>query len=137
MQNNFFLTDIFFSDNLSFFDRGRISSAFRQRSRLPASNASTFVTRPMPFVRPSRKRILVPTLMYSGLRMNLNSTVAVSLLFIPSVGGKIFSMTAVCLTLPTWTVVRNPAKISFGWYKRFTLAVKTLATWTDSSKIWI
>ena len=66
----------------------------RQRSKLTGSKGSVIVTSPMPFVRPSRNRILDPVRMNSGFRMKRNSTTALSLLFIPA-QGMIFSITAV------------------------------------------
>ena len=54
--------------------------------------------------------------------MNLNMTLAWSLLFIP-LTGKMPSMTAVCLMLPMWTVVLNPGTISVGWKRTQTLAL--------------
>ena len=93
----------------------------------------------MPFVLPSRNRILAPTLTNSGVLINLkykiqfenwklgvinlNITLLWSLLFIPSTG-LMPSITAVCLMLPMWTVVLKPLTISVGWKRTQTVAWK-------------
>ena len=85
------------------------------------SKGKTCVTFPRPLVLPSLKSTLAPTLTNSGFLMNLNMTLAWSLLLIPF-SGKMPSMTAVCLMLPMWTVVLNPGTISVGWKRTQTLA---------------
>ena len=67
--HTFFLSEYF----VDFFDLLN-SSAFCQRSIVSASKGTTWVTEPMPLVRPSRNRIRVPTLIYSGFRMNLDES---------------------------------------------------------------
>ena len=82
------------------------------------------VTRPMPFVRPSRKSRRAPGLTYSGKRMNRKTTLALSLFILMLEIGWIFSMTAVWRMFPTCTVARKPFWISVGWYSKFTEACK-------------
>lgn len=83
----------------------------------------TCVILPMPFVDPSRNNRRIPTVTNSGCLKKRNRTLAFSLVWIPPIA-MIPSITAVCRTLPMWTVVWNPGWIAVVWNNTHTVACR-------------